>query len=72
MLHMKVDMITDNGVTTLCDEELDVVSAGAATYSFTVSANQTGNASSAGTVTLTLTQGQTGQNHSLNGLFTTS
>ena len=70
-MSKKIDVSVNNGLVTLCDEELDAVAAGA-NFTFSVSANQLGNANSTGTVTLTLTQGQTGQNSTLNGAFTTT
>ena len=70
-MSRKIDVSVNNGLVTLCDEELDAVAAGAS-FSFTVSADQLGNTSSNGTVTLNLTQGVTGQNVSFSGNFTTT
>jgi len=71
MLHKKIDVPTDAGLTTLCDEELDVVSAGA-TFTVSVTSNQIGNANSTGNVTVTLNQGVTGQTSTVSGVFATT
>jgi hypothetical protein len=70
-MSRKIDVSVNNGLVTLCDEELDAVAAGA-TFTFNATANQLGNTNSVGNLTLNLTQGQTGQNVVFNGTFTTT
>jgi hypothetical protein len=72
MLYKKIDITTDRDIVTLCDEELDAVSAGAATFTYLINASQTGNSNAIGNVTLNITQGQTGQTIRFQGTFSTS
>ena len=71
-MSRKIGVSVDNGLVTLCDEELDAVAAGASTFTFNVNSSQTGNANSTGTVNLILRQGQTGQDVTFNGTFGTT
>ncbi len=57
-------------ISTLTVDELDAVSAGAS-FTLSVTSNQLGNTNSTGNVTVTLTQGVTGQNSRVTGTFTT-
>jgi len=58
-------------VSTLTDDELDAVSAGAS-FTLSFNSNQLGNTNSTGNLTVTLNQGQTGQSSNVTGTFTTT